>query len=52
MRAQITYLLGVLPGCGSVDVSHGKEKHNDGRMTEAPEWTICVTAEYPFLNCG
>ena len=25
MRAQITYLLGVLPGCGSVDVPHGKE---------------------------
>lgn len=34
------------PGQRHDAVSHGKEKLNDGRMTEAPEWTICA-----HLNC-
>jgi hypothetical protein len=46
MRAQVAPCDGYGPGQGQDAVSHGKEKLNDGRMTEAPEWTICAHLNY------
>jgi len=46
MRPRIGIPARIGAGHGVVDVSHGKEKLNDGRMTEAPEWTICAHLNY------